>query len=99
MLLDIQGSSFKLYDPEIATADLLANDVSLGSKEVNFCAGSLSCVTIDSFKWKHICNIYCDMMSLEQVIKIALLANDASIDAKEVNFYAGNLSYICNWFI
>ena len=26
MLLDIQGSSFKLYDPEIATTDLLAND-------------------------------------------------------------------------
>ena len=48
MLLDIQGSSFKLYDPEIATTDLLANDESLGSKEVNFCAGNLSCIAIDS---------------------------------------------------
>lgn len=67
MLLDIQGSFFKLYDPEIATTDLLANDESLGSKEVNFCAGNLSCVAIDSFKSKHICNIYCEMMSLEQV--------------------------------
>ena len=66
MLLDIQGSSFKLYDPEIATTDLLANDESPGSKEVNFCAGNLSCVAIDSFKSKHICNIYCEMMSLEQ---------------------------------
>ena len=36
MLLDIQGSSLKLYDPEIATTDLLANDESLGLKEVNF---------------------------------------------------------------
>ena len=66
MLLDIQGSSFKLYDPEIETTDLLANDQSLGSKEVNFCAGILSCVAIDSFKSKHICNVYCEMMSLEQ---------------------------------
>ena len=42
MLLDIQGSSFKLYDLEIATTDLLANDESLGPKEVNFYAGNLS---------------------------------------------------------
>ena len=66
MLLDIQGSSFKLYDAEIATTDLLVNDQSLGSKEVNFCAENLSCVAIDSFKSKHICNIYCEVMSLEQ---------------------------------
>ena len=67
MLLDIQGSSVKLYDPEIATTDPLANDESLGSKEVNFCAGNLSCVAIDSFKSKHNYNIYCEMMSLKQV--------------------------------
>ena len=66
-LLDIPGSSFQLYDPEIATTDLVANDESLGSKEVNFCAGNLSCVAIDSSKSKHICNIYCKMMSLEQI--------------------------------
>ena len=66
MLLDIQGSSFKLYDPEIATTDLIANDASSSSKEVNFCAGNLSYIAIDSFKSKHICNIYCEMMSLEQ---------------------------------
>ena len=58
-LLDIQGSSFKLYDPEIATTDRLANGESLGS--------NLSCVAIDSSKSKHICNIYCKMMSLEQI--------------------------------
>ena len=32
MLLDVQGSFFKLYDPEIATTDLLVNDASLVSK-------------------------------------------------------------------
>ena len=67
MLLDIQGSSFKLHDSEIATTYLLANDESLGSKEVNFCARNLTCVAIDSFKSKHICNIYCEMMSLEKL--------------------------------
>ena len=66
MPLDIQGSSFKLYDPEIATTDRIANDASSSSKEVNFCAGNLSSIAIDSFKSKHICNIYCEMMSLEQ---------------------------------
>ena len=64
ILLDIQGSSFKLYDPEIATTDLLANDASLGPKEVNFCAGNLSCIAIDEFTSKHTCNKYCEMLSL-----------------------------------
>ncbi|PFX34098.1 Transient receptor potential cation channel subfamily M member 6 [Stylophora pistillata] len=61
MLLDIQGSSFKLYDPDIATTDLLVND----SKEVNFYAGNLSCIAIDEFKSKHTCNKYCGMVSLK----------------------------------
>ena len=66
MLPDIQGSFFKLYDPEIATTDLLVNDASsLDSKEVNLCAGNLSCSAIDEFKSKHSCNKYCDMMSLK----------------------------------
>ena len=56
ILFDIQGSSFKLYDSEITTTDLLVND----SKEVNFCAGNLSCIAIDEFKSKHTCNKYCD---------------------------------------
>ena len=65
MLLDIQGSFFKLYNPEIATTDLLVNYASLDSKEVNFCAGNLSCIAMDEFKSKHSCNKYCDMMSLK----------------------------------
>ena len=46
MLLDVQGSFFMLYDPEIATTDLLVNDASLDSNKVNFCAGNLSCIAI-----------------------------------------------------
>ena len=46
MLLDVQGSFFKLYDPEVATTDLLVNDASLDSNKVNFCAGNLSCIAI-----------------------------------------------------
>ena len=43
----------------------LVNDASQDSKEVNFCAGNLSCIAIDDFKSKHSCNKYCDMMSLK----------------------------------
>ena len=48
MLLDIQGSSFKLYDPEIATTDLLANDTSLGPNGSQF---SLSDFKTFSREW------------------------------------------------
>ncbi|CAH3031668.1 unnamed protein product [Pocillopora meandrina] len=65
MLLDIQGSFFKLSDPEIATTDLLVNNASLDSKEVNCCAGNLSCIAIVEFKSKHSCNKYCDTISLK----------------------------------
>ena len=54
MLLDVQGSFFKLYNQEIATNNqmqcnannLLVNDASLDSNKVNFCAGNLSCIAI-----------------------------------------------------
>ena len=40
MVLDIQGSGYKLYDPEIVTTDLMeTNDT---SHEVHVCAGNLS---------------------------------------------------------
>ena len=58
---------------EIATTDLLANDESLGSKEVNFCAGNLSCVAIDSFKSKHICNIFRRWCLSNRLIKLIFL--------------------------
>ena len=57
---NIKKACEKYYQAPEGSCDIL------GSKEVNFCAGNLSCVAIDSFKSKHICNIYCEMMSLEQ---------------------------------
>ena len=56
MLLDIQGSRYSLYDPEIATADLIDEG------EVFFCCGNLSSTSIDRFNNDHICNKYCDMV-------------------------------------
>lgn len=56
MLLDIQGSGYCLYDPEIATADLIHKG------EIFFCCGNLPSISIDTFKKDHICNKYCDMV-------------------------------------
>ena len=59
MLLDIQGSSYKLYDPEIATSELYD-----GHDESLFCSGNLSVYAIKNFKEKHKCSCYCRMMDL-----------------------------------
>ena len=56
MLLDIQGSRYSLYDPEIGTADLIDEG------EVFFCCGNLSSTSTDRFNNDHICNKYCDMV-------------------------------------
>lgn len=56
MLLDTQGSGYCLYDPEIATADLIDKG------EIFFCCGNLPSISIDTFKKDHICNKYCDMV-------------------------------------
>ena len=55
MLLDIQGSRYSLYDPEIATADLI-------DEGGLFCCGNPSSTSIDRFNNNHICNKYCDMV-------------------------------------
>ena len=56
MLLDIQGSRYSLYDPEIATADIIDEG------EVFFCCVNLSSTSIDRFNNDHICNKYRDMV-------------------------------------
>lgn len=61
MLVDLQGSMFQLYDPEIATTELTSKN----SDEFYFCAGNLSQVTINEFKKEHKCNRYCVMMDIE----------------------------------
>ena len=61
MVLDIQGSGLKLYDPEIVTTDLMQEG------EVHFCAGSLSTASIEAFAAKHKCNKFCKMMKLQKL--------------------------------
>lgn len=60
MLLDIQGSNYNLYDPEIATNEIM--DAS--SHEFYFCCGNCSAVGMAGFSGEHECNTYCDMMGL-----------------------------------
>ena len=57
MLLDIQGSKYDLYDPEIATEELLCAD----NSEVYFCCGNLSKVGINTFKESHVCNDFMEL--------------------------------------
>lgn len=61
MILDIQGSGCYLYDPEIASADLLE------CGKVLFCAGNLSSTAINCFKNEHICNKYCQLLNLPRL--------------------------------
>ena len=60
MLLDIQGSNYNIYDPEIATSDL----VDLDTNEVYFCCGNCATVGIDAFLEAHGCNEFCKLMGL-----------------------------------
>ena len=60
LLVDLQGSMFKLYDPEIATSQFTSD-----TDESYFCAGNLSHVSIDNFFKEHECNKYCELMGLK----------------------------------
>ena len=60
MIMDIQGSMYHLYDPEIATESL--QDV--GEDEIYFCCGNLASIGIKAFLDEHTCNKYCNMMGL-----------------------------------
>lgn len=65
MVLDIQGSKYQLYDPELATAELNEEDEESDERsEFFFCAGNLSSLSIDRFKEGHKCNKFCEMMEL-----------------------------------
>eukprot|EP00794_Sanderia_malayensis_P013471 gene13471-14862_t len=63
VVLDIQGTGYSLYDPEIASTDLLDESKS----SIQFCAGNLSVQAIDHFLEKHRCNKYCAMLTLSQL--------------------------------
>ena len=61
MLLDIQGSESTLYNPEIATEEIVDAD----GKEVYFCCGNCSTLAIEAFLSDHKCNKYSYMMELK----------------------------------
>ena len=72
MILDIQGSEYQLYDPEIATAELNEDkdnneESDESSPEFFFCAGNLSSLSIDRFKKEHKCTKFCEMMALQEL--------------------------------
>ena len=50
VLLDIQGSPFTLYDPEIATAKIMDKE----HHEIYFCCGNWSSVAIAAFLSDHV---------------------------------------------
>ena len=58
MLLDIQGSGYDLFDPEIASEDLFDNS------EILYCVRNLSKMAIRNFVAKHKCNVFCEIVGL-----------------------------------
>lgn len=60
MLVDIQGSGYDLYDPEIASKELMSDS----GEEVMFAAGNLTTLAIDTFMQGHTCNKYCELLGL-----------------------------------
>jgi hypothetical protein len=59
MILDVQGSGYKLFDPEIASTDLFDED-----DRVLYCAGNLSKEAIERFTSMHKCNDFCKAIGL-----------------------------------
>ena len=62
LLVDIQGSGFKLYDPEIAT-----NANALKDGKLKFCLGNLGTSAVENFFKTHECNKFCKMVGLEKI--------------------------------
>lgn len=62
LVVDLQGSGHMLYDPEIATAQILDSD-----EEFLFCAGNLNVLAIATFVKAHVCNKFCHLLGLKQL--------------------------------
>ena len=67
MLLDIQGSHYNLYDPEIASS------VHRKDGEYLFGAGNLATRAIGKFIQEHSCNHYCELIGLKKLSERASL--------------------------
>ena len=59
MVLDMQGSGYHLFDPEIASQKLIEDE------EVLFSTGNLSTTAINNFISVHNCNMYCNLLGLQ----------------------------------
>ena len=59
LLVDIQGSGWRLYDPEIATVGS-----SFDGEELLFCMGNLSTEALKTFFEQHVCNDICTLLQL-----------------------------------
>lgn len=64
MLVDVQGVGYSLFDPEIASAQLINDD-----KEILFTTGNLSGQAISNFIGKNTCNVYCECLKLAPMCK------------------------------
>ena len=62
LVVDLQSSGHMLYDPEIATAQILDSD-----EEFLFCAGNLNVLAIATFAKTHVCNKFCHLLGLKQL--------------------------------
>lgn len=60
MLVDVHGVGYELFDPEIASAELVDSQ-----NEVLFTTGNLSATAIQNFKVNHTCNFYCKCLALK----------------------------------
>ena len=61
IIVDMQGSGYSLFDPEIATKNLQDGD------EILFSTGNLSTVAITNFTENHICNDFCSLLGLKKL--------------------------------
>ena len=60
IVVDLQGSGYTLYDPEIASYEAVIDG------NILFCAGNLNIVAITNFIKNHECNIYCRLIGLSE---------------------------------
>lgn len=60
MLVDIQGNGFDLFDPEIASTNLLDE----ADQQYLYCTGNLSQLAISTFVSNHTCNVFCGIIGL-----------------------------------
>lgn len=63
MVSDIQGIGYTLCDPEIASV----TQQDPADSSIYFCTGNLSTQAIEPFFEKHVCNMYCRLITLPEV--------------------------------